>query len=101
MTNRSGGGTPTPEANCCEATKEELCASALAHYDDISTKACHWRNQVPQAIRFCFLDNPTIAAEFAAAHSALAEKEREAESLRAFKRGVDEALNSGDGSYRP
>ena len=25
----------------------------------------------------------------------------EVESLRAFKRGVDEALNSGDGSYRP
>lgn len=27
--------------------------------------------------------------------------EREVEALRAFKRGVDEALNSGDGSYRP
>lgn len=26
---------------------------------------------------------------------------QEIESLRAFKRGVDEALNSGDGSYRP
>lgn len=25
----------------------------------------------------------------------------EVESLRAFKRGVDEALNSGDGVYRP
>jgi len=25
----------------------------------------------------------------------------ELESLRAFKRSVDEALNSGDGSYRP
>ncbi len=30
-----------------------------------------------------------------------AELRREVESLRAFKRGVDEALNSGDGSYRP
>lgn len=27
--------------------------------------------------------------------------QRELESLRAFKRSVDEALNSGDGSYRP
>jgi hypothetical protein len=26
---------------------------------------------------------------------------QELASLRAFKRGVDEALNSGDGSYRP
>lgn len=26
---------------------------------------------------------------------------KEVESLRAFKRSVDEALNSGDGSYRP
>ena len=31
----------------------------------------------------------------------LAEAKREIESLRAFKRGVDEALNSGDGIYRP
>lgn len=27
--------------------------------------------------------------------------EAEVKSLRAFKAGVDEALNSGDGSYRP
>jgi hypothetical protein len=27
--------------------------------------------------------------------------EREVEGLRAFKRSVDEALNTGDGSYRP
>lgn len=31
----------------------------------------------------------------------VAEMERELESLRSFKRGVDEALNSGDGTYRP
>jgi hypothetical protein len=31
----------------------------------------------------------------------LREAAYEIEGLRAFKRGVDEALNSGDGSYRP
>lgn len=31
----------------------------------------------------------------------LKELRREVEGLRAFKRSVDEALNSGDGSYRP
>ena len=31
----------------------------------------------------------------------IAELEAELESLRGFKRSVDEALNSGDGAYRP
>jgi hypothetical protein len=31
----------------------------------------------------------------------LAKVEREVVSLRAFKNSVDEALNSGDGTYRP
>ena len=82
MTNHSGGGTPMPEANCCEVTKEELCASTLAHYDDISMKACHWHNQVPQAIRFWYLDKPRIEAELAAAQSALARVERDKQAYR-------------------
>ena len=85
MTNHSWGGTPMAEANCCEARKEELCASALAHYDDISTKACHWHNQIPQAIRFWYLDKPRIEAELSAAQSALAEKERELEQIMKVK----------------
>jgi hypothetical protein len=34
-------------------------------------------------------------------NAAAREHAQELESLRAFKRGVDEALNSGDGVYRP
>lgn len=39
--------------------------------------------------------------ELAAAHAEVERLEAELESLRAFKRNVDEALNSGDGVYRP
>ena len=52
--------TPETDANCCAATPEELCDSTLKHYDDISTKACHWNNQVPQAIRFWYLEKPIL-----------------------------------------
>ena len=41
------------------------------------------------------------AAQVAALESELAEAQTELEGFRAFKRGVDEALNSGDGAYRP
>lgn len=41
---------------------------------------------------------PCLTSRLAARVRAL---ETEIESLRGFKRGVDEALNSGDGSYRP
>ena len=59
----------TPENQCCAATIEELCASALAHYDDISVKACHWHSQVPQAIKFWYLEKPKLERELAAARA--------------------------------
>jgi len=57
----------TPGEQCCAATPEELCASTLAHYDDISTKARHWSNQVPQAIKFWYLEKPKLERALAAA----------------------------------
>ena len=53
--------TDTPlKEQCAQATVEALCASTLAHYDDISAKACHWNNQVPQAIKFWYLEKPRL-----------------------------------------
>jgi len=57
----------TPENQCCAATVEEMCAATLGHYDDISTKACHWHNQVPQAIKFWYLEKPKLELALAAA----------------------------------
>jgi hypothetical protein len=39
--------------------------------------------------------------EVLALESELAQVQEELEGLRAFKRSVEEALNSGDGAYRP
>jgi len=87
MSNHSGGGTPKKNAmwlrqlaRFAEGENREFKAEEL--------------NRVATEIEHAEL-------ELSAARSALAEKERELESLRAFKRGVDEALNSGDGVYRP
>lgn len=38
---------------------------------------------------------------WAAIQKQIADLEKELAGLRAWKRGVDEALNSGDGAYRP
>ena len=69
----------TPENQCCAATVEEMCAATLGHYDDISMKACHWNNQVPQAIKFWYLEKPKLELALAAANERL--------------RGVEEALS--------
>ena len=82
MTNHSEGGTPRTDEQCCAATVEEMCEGTLKHYDDISTKACHWNNQVPQAIKFWYLEKPKLERDLSASQSALAEKEREVEELR-------------------
>ena len=44
----------------------------------------------------CLMDE-----RLAAAQARVEALRQEVEGLRAFKRSVDEALNSGDGSYRP
>ena len=46
-------------------------------------------------------DYNTLRAYALLAHPKAAPQDGELESLRAFKRSVDEALNSGDGTYRP
>ena len=50
----------TPTEGCCAATVEELCAGTLQHYEEISAKAHHWSNQVPQAIKFWYLERPKL-----------------------------------------
>ena len=42
-----------------------------------------------------------LLARYEAAEAALARVREERDGLLAFKRGIDEALNSGDGVYRP
>ena len=44
---------------------------------------------------------PTLAEQVQWLKDERDELRREVRSLRAFKAGVDDALNSGDGSYRP
>jgi hypothetical protein len=34
----------------CQVPFEDLKKSALEHYEEISTKACHWNSLVPKAI---------------------------------------------------
>jgi septal ring factor EnvC (AmiA/AmiB activator) len=94
MTNHSGGGTPTarPEDQCYAATVEELCKSTLAHYDDLSTKACCWNNQVPQAIEFWFLKKPQLERELSAARSALAKTQQTLKSTEELAEQVNTAL---------
>lgn len=45
--------------------------------------------------------DPVVRENARRAWDSLVALRNERDSLRAFKRGVDEALNSGDGSYRP
>jgi len=59
--------TDTPiEQQGKQATVEELCESTLRHYEDISLRAHHWSNQVPQAIRYWYLEKPKLERELAA-----------------------------------
>ena len=62
----------------CGTTLEKAIA-------DVETEVAGWR------------DEPIVVINT----STLTALEAECESLRAFKRSVDEALNTGDGSYRP
>ena len=73
-------GTPN-DAQCKAATPEELCEGALRHYDDLSTKAHHWMNQIPQAIRFWYLEKPRLERELQAAESRAASAEKDAARL--------------------
>lgn len=41
-----------------QASHEEICNQALAHYEEISDKAKHWSSTVPMAIKF-YRDNYT------------------------------------------
>jgi hypothetical protein len=67
----AGAAPAMPEEQSCDATKEELCAGALAHYEDVSQKACHWHNQIPRAIKFWYLDKPRLERELERAQVAL------------------------------
>jgi len=74
----------TPENQCCAATVEEMCAATLGHYDDISTKAHHWSNQVPQAIKFWYLEKPKLQLALAAAEEKLRKRNSDIEFAKAI-----------------
>lgn len=62
----------------------------------MDTERPHWRNWKAET------ESGSIARLMREAWDAAAnEHTQELESLREFKRSVDAALNSGDGSYRP
>jgi hypothetical protein len=69
--------TPRTDEKCCQATPEELCAGTLKHYEDVSMKACHWNNQVPQAIEYWFLKKPQLERELTDARAALTKADDE------------------------
>lgn len=60
---------------CAQAKPEELCASTLRHYEEISDKACYWVSTIPAAIKFWYLEKPKLERELAAA-LALSEERR-------------------------
>lgn len=37
-----------------QATPKDLLKGALAHYDDVSSRACAWSSSVPHALKFYF-----------------------------------------------
>ena len=49
--------------NTAEATLDDLMKSDLAHYEEISTKACHWSSGVPRAIKFYYQERPKLEQE--------------------------------------
>ena len=53
----------TEQSQAAQVTPRELCLSALKHYDELSTKASSWMNQLPQAISFWYLEKPILEAE--------------------------------------
>lgn len=64
---------------------------------DAEAKVVALANRLEEAER----DVQTITSDYQEASTALNILAEEVESLRAFKRSVDDALNSGDGVYRP
>jgi len=88
--------TPRPEDQCCAATVEEMCAGTLAHYDDISTKACHWNNQVPQAIRFWYLEKPKLERSLQAAEARVREAEKALAAARRMLGQINYSRNMRD-----
>ena len=53
-----------------QATPEELCAGTLEHYERLADLAHHWSNQVPQAIKFWYLEKPKLEAALSTERSA-------------------------------
>ena len=47
----------------CETPVVDLCASALQHYDEVSSAAHHWSNAIPKAIRYWYLERPKVDAD--------------------------------------
>jgi hypothetical protein len=116
MTNHSGGGTPSDEIKlkvgdqwfykgnrspAWFATYREGPSSIADRIEPHIWPILDALSAAQSALVELDKQVGKLTEELMLAESALAEKERETKSLRAFKRGVDEALNSGDGSYRP
>ena len=63
--------TPRTEDQACAATPEYLCAGALRHYDELSTKAHSWHSEIPRAICFWYFNKPELERTIAAQRTAL------------------------------
>lgn len=86
--------------NPVAVSRDELADAAQAHYKALSDNAMHWSSVVPEAIE-AWRKLPALEAELAQARTNVETLLAELEGFRAWKRSVDEALNSGDGAYRP
>jgi len=90
----------TPENQCCAATVEEMCAATLGHYDDISTKARHWSNQVPQAIKFWYLEKPKLELALAAAEKRIETIQKDNCSLSDIGEALEQRAEAAEARAR-
>lgn len=78
----------------CATPVEDLCASALKHYDEVSSAAHHWHSVIPQAIRYWYLERPKLERE-----NAELKKERD-EARANYKFMVERAADTHLEGYR-
>lgn len=54
------------EDQSCETPLEELMEADLKHYEEASSAVHTWSNQIPQAIRFWYMEKPKMEAKYKA-----------------------------------
>lgn len=58
-------------SGCGKATRKEIANSALKHYEELATKACHWTNTIEHALKF-WADNEDMESSITELESRLA-----------------------------